>query len=62
MKPSLTPTHLEKGRSGSNPSGSKYPIFKDSGPKYHTLNGFWNHLEPLGMKMAARAKATIMLF
>ena len=22
--------------------GSKYPIFEDSGPKNHTLNGFWD--------------------
>ena len=21
---------------------SKYPMFKDPGPKNHTLNGFWN--------------------
>ena len=25
-----------------NPRGSKYPIFKDSGAKDHTLNGFWD--------------------
>ena len=25
-----------------NPRGSKYPIFKDSGPKNHTLNSFWD--------------------
>ena len=24
------------------PRGSKYPIFKDSGPQSHTLNGFWD--------------------
>ena len=24
------------------PRGSKYPIFKDSGPKHHTLKGFWD--------------------
>ena len=24
------------------PRGSKYPIFKASGPKNHTLNGFWD--------------------
>ena len=26
----------------SSPRGSKYPIFKDSGPKNHTLDGFWD--------------------
>ena len=25
-----------------SPRGSKYPILKDSGPKIHTLNGFWD--------------------
>ena len=25
-----------------SPRGSKYPIFKDSGPKYHAEYGFWN--------------------
>ena len=25
-----------------NPRSSKYPIFKDSGPKYHEGYGFWN--------------------
>ena len=24
------------------PEGSKYPIFKDSGLKNHTLNGIWD--------------------
>ena len=24
------------------PRGSKYPIFKASGPKIHTLNGIWD--------------------
>ena len=23
------------------PRGSRYPIFKDSGSKHHTLDGFW---------------------
>ena len=33
---------------------SKYPAFKDSGPKNHTLNGFWDqslnngYVDPLG--------------
>ena len=26
----------------SIPRGSKYPIFKDSGPKYHQEYGLWN--------------------
>ena len=37
------------------PRGSKYPIFKDSGPRNHTLNGFWGpessnigYLDPQG--------------
>ena len=29
----------------SNPRGSKYPIFKDSGPKNHTRNGFCRVLQ-----------------
>ena len=38
------------------PTGSKYPIFKDSGPKNHTHNGLWDQSPsiwstdtPLGM-------------
>ena len=27
---------------GLYPRGSKYPLLKDSGPKNHTLNGFWD--------------------
>ena len=37
------------------PRGSKYPIYEDSGPKNHTLNGIWDqeslndgYLDPLG--------------
>ena len=26
----------------SCPRGSKYTVFEDSGPKNHTLNGFWD--------------------
>ena len=27
---------------GNGPRGSKYPIFKESGPKNHTHNGRWD--------------------
>ena len=47
------PWHLDRFRKAAGlgiasndgsgfPRGSKYPIFKDSGSKVHTLNGFWN--------------------
>ena len=29
-------------RAKPTPRGSKYPRFKDSGPKNHSLNGIWN--------------------
>ena len=44
------------------PRGSKYPIFKDSGSKSHTLNGFWDQsikywvLGPLGLDTAVNAQ------
>ena len=36
----MLPDHL--GNGSLVPRGSEYPIFKDSGPKYHTLNGIWD--------------------
>ena len=34
------PDRSKSHRRPGSPRGSKYPIFKDSGPKNHTLNGF----------------------
>ena len=41
--------HMCSANSKNSPRGSKYPIFKDSGPKYYSGYGFWDQrpvLEP----------------
>ena len=42
--PIPTPKHTKRRlcQGQAVPTGSKYPIFKDSGSKDHAINGFWD--------------------